>query len=84
MGVVGRGTRSGFATYEMAMALAGAIRLFSRCGRISLHGFNAVAPHCVVVDQVTGPNWQHFLGSADASRRSARFWAFRTRVAGAA
>ena len=51
MGVVGRGTRSGFATNEMAMPLAGAIRLSARYGRISLHGFNAAAPHCVVVDQ---------------------------------
>ena len=84
MGVVGRGTRSGFATNEMAMPLAGAIRLSARYGRISLHGFNAAAPHCVVVDQVTGPNSQHFLGSADAFRRSARFRAFRTRMAGAA
>ena len=37
-----------------------------------------------LVDQVTGSNSQHFLGSADARRRSARFWAFRTRMAGAA
>ena len=50
MGVVGRGTRSGFATNEMAMALAGAVRLSPRYRRISLHGFNAAAPHCVVVD----------------------------------
>ena len=84
MGVVGRGTRSGFAANKMAMPLAGAIRLSARYGGISLHGFNAAAPHCVVVDQVTGSNSQHFLDSAAAHRRSARFWPFRARVAGAA
>ena len=83
MGVVGSGTRFGFATNEMAVPLAGAIRLSPRHGRISLHGFNVAAPHCVVVDQVTGPNSKHFLGSADARRRGARFWPFRTRMAGA-
>ena len=84
MGVVGSGTRSRFATNEMAISLAGAIRLSARHGRISLHGFNAVAPHRVVVDQVTGPNSQHFLDSAAALRRSARFRSFRARMAGAA
>ena len=47
MGVVGRGTRSGFAANEMAIPLAGAVRLSPRYGRISLHGFDAAAPHCV-------------------------------------
>ena len=67
MGVVGSGTRAGFAANEMAMPLASAIRLSARYGRISLHGFNAAAPYCVVVDQVTGPNSQHFLDSSDCS-----------------
>jgi hypothetical protein len=50
MGVVGRGTRPGFAADEMAMPLAGAIRLSPRYRRISLHGFNDAASHCVVGD----------------------------------
>ena len=61
MGVVGRGTRSGFAANEMAIPLAGAVRLSARYGRISLHGSNAAAPHCVVVDQVNvSKRRQHF------------------------
>ncbi len=48
MGVVGSGTRSGFAANKMAVPLARALRLSARHGGISLHGFNAAAPHCVV------------------------------------
>src|SRR4029077_14630876 len=44
MGVVGSGTRSGFATNEMAVPLARAVRLSARDGRISVHGLDAVAP----------------------------------------
>ena len=33
---------------EMAISLAGAVRLSPRYGRISLHGFDAAASHCVV------------------------------------
>ena len=84
MGVVGSGTRSRFATNEMAIPLAGAICLSARHGRISVHGFNAAASHCVVVDQITGPNSQHFLDTAVARRRGARFRSFRARMAGAA
>ena len=84
MGVVGSGTRSGFAANEMAIPLAGAVRLSARHGRISLHGFNAAAPHCVVVDQVIGRNAQHFLDSSAAHRRGARLRPFRARMAGAA
>ena len=83
MGVVGGSARFGFATNKMAISLAGAVRLSPHYGRLSLHGFNAAAPHCVVVDQVTGPNSKHFLGSAAAHRRGARLWSFRTRMAGA-
>ena len=84
MGVVGRGTRPGFAANEMAMPLAGAVRLSPRYGRISLHGFDAAAPNWMVVDQVTGPNSRHFLDSAAVYRRGARFRSFRARMAGAA
>ena len=83
MGVVGGSARFGFATNKMAISLAGAVRLSPHYGRLSLHGFNAAAPHCVVVDQVTGPNSKHFLGSAAVHRRGARFRSFRTRMAGA-
>jgi hypothetical protein len=81
MGVVGSGTRFGFATNKMAISLAGAIRLSPRYGRISLHGFNAAPPRCMVVDQITGPSAQYFLNFAPARRRGARFWSFRARVA---
>ena len=50
MGVVGRGTRSGFTANEMAIPLAGAVRLSARYRRISVHGFDAAAPYCMVVD----------------------------------
>src|SRR6185503_4359979 len=43
--VVGRGTRSGSTANEVAMDLAGAVRLSSRYRRLSLHGFDAAAPH---------------------------------------
>src|ERR1700758_3330827 len=77
MGVVGSGTRSGFATKEMAIPLAGAVRLSSRYGRISIHGFNAVAPRCMVIAQVPGPDSEYFRDSPDARRRGTRFRAFR-------
>ena len=84
MGVVGSGTRSRFAANEMAISLAGAIRLSARHGWISLHGFNAVAPHCMVVDQVRGPRRRNIFSiPADARRRGTRFWSFRPRMAGA-
>ena len=35
---------------KMAIPLAGAVRLSPRHGRISLHGSNAAASHCVVID----------------------------------
>jgi hypothetical protein len=50
MGVVGRGTRSGFTANEMAIPLAGAVRLSARYWRISVHGFDAAAPYCMVVE----------------------------------
>ena len=78
------GTRCGFATNQMAVSLARALRLSGRHGGISVHGSNAASPHCVVSNQITVSNSQHFLGSADARRRRARFRSFRTRVAGAA
>src|SRR5262249_8670308 len=43
MGVVGSGTRSGFATNEMAVILAGTVRLSARDGGISVHGLDAAA-----------------------------------------
>ena len=51
MGVVGSGTRFGFATNEMAVPLAGALRLSARDGRISVHGLDAVAPDRVALYQ---------------------------------
>ena len=84
LGVVGRGTCSGFTTNAVAMDLAGAVRLSSRYRRISLHSFNAAARHWVVVNQVTGSNAQHFFDSAAAYRRSPRFRSFRARMAGVA
>ena len=51
MGVVGRGTRSGFTANEMEIPLAGALRLSPRYGRISLHGFDAAASYCMAIDQ---------------------------------
>jgi len=51
MGVVGSGTRSGFTTNEMAVPLAGALRLSARDGRISLHGLDAAAPYRVALYQ---------------------------------
>ena len=41
--------RFGFATNKMAVPLARALRLSPHHGGISVHGFNAAAPHCVVV-----------------------------------
>src|SRR5262249_44982353 len=83
VGMVGSGTRSGFATNKMAIPLAGGVCLSPRYGRISLHGFDAAASGCVVIDQVTRPNAAGFLDSAAAGWRSARFWPFCTGVAGA-
>ena len=80
MGVVGGGTRSGFAANQMAISLAGAVCLPPRYWRISLHGFNAAAPHCVVVDGKwrLRPQWSetqvlHICGCADAVWRGTRF-----------
>src|SRR5215471_17475708 len=66
----------------MAIPLAGAFRLSPRHGWISLHGFDAVAPDCVVVVEITGSDSKIFLDCASARRRSAWFRSFRARVAG--
>src|SRR4029077_12266578 len=50
MGVVGSGARARCAPSEMAVPLAGAVRLSARHGRISLHGSNAAAPDRLAVD----------------------------------
>jgi hypothetical protein len=83
MGVVGSGTRTRFATNEMAVPLARAVRLSARHGRISLHGFDAAAPDRVVVDKITDPNSKTVLDCANARRRSARLRPFRACMAGA-
>ena len=83
MGLVGSGTRSGFAANEMAVPLAGPIRLSARHGWISLHGFNAAASDRVVVDQITRSNSEYFRGPPDARRRGTWFRPFRTGMAGA-
>jgi len=65
----------------MALSLAGAVRVSPRYRRVSLHGFDAVAPHSVVVDQIAGPNAQHFLDFALTHWRGAWFWPFRAGMA---
>ncbi len=51
MGMVGRGTRVGPTKNEMAISLAGAIRVPARHRRFSVHGFDVAAPDRVAVDQ---------------------------------
>ena len=50
-GCGGSGTRSGFATNEMAVPLARAVRLSACDWRISLHGLDAAAPDRVALYQ---------------------------------
>ena len=82
LGVVGGGTCAEFAKIELAISLAGAVRLPARDRRFSLHGFNAASSHCMAVYQITGPNSQRFLDSAATHWRGARFRPFRARMAG--
>ncbi len=81
MGMVGSRTRARFATDEMAVHLAGAVRLSARHGRISLHGFDAAASNRLAVNQVVSQNPEHYLDSSDVLWRSARFRPFRASMA---
>lgn len=94
VGMVGRGTRAGWTEDEMAVSLAGAIRLPARHRRFSLHGFDVAALDRVArlprrslerrrVDQIVSPNTKCHIDLADAPRRRARRWAFHAGMAGA-
>src|SRR5206468_6626105 len=81
LGLVGRGTCAGCATNEMAISLAGAVRLLSRHRRFSLHGFDVAAVDWLALHQIVSPNPQHLLGLADAVWCRARFRIVRARMA---
>ena len=74
VGVVGNRTRVGSATNEMAIPLAGAIRVPARHRWFSIYSFDVVALDWLAVDQIASPNAKCLLDFADALRRSARFW----------
>src|SRR4030095_15232038 len=93
MGVVGSGTRSGFATNEMAVPLARTVCLSAGDGRISVHVFDAAAPDRMALYQnnvvPTSREEPRSAGQEDPSRHCrlaeafwGRFWIwlFRTRV----
>ncbi len=79
--MVGSGTRAGSTKNEMAISLAGAIRVPARHRRISVHGFDVAPLDRVAVDQILSPNAKRYVDLADAPRRRARLWAFRSSVA---
>ena len=72
MGLVGRGTGAEFATDEMAIPVACAVRLSARYWRFSLHCFDVAALDRMARDQDLGSNPKRLLRLADAFRCGAR------------